>query len=119
MKKILIVDDQDDIRRMIKLTLGGQYLVFEAADAREAQVIINRELPDAVVLDVMMPGDMDGYELCRRIKQNPRLANSLVILVTARGQAADKAAGMAVGADAYFVKPFSPLQLVGEIRKHL
>jgi DNA-binding response OmpR family regulator len=119
MKKVLIVDDQNDIRRMIRLTLGNEYLVFEAGDAREAEVVIRREVPDAVVLDVMMPGGMDGYELCRRIKENPALAHARVILVTARGQASDRAAGSEAGADAYFVKPFSPLELVRDIQSHL
>ncbi len=119
MKKVLIVDDHDDIRRMIRLTLGNQYVILEAADAHEAEVIVRREKPAAIVLDVMMPGDMDGYELCRRIKNDSELSGIQVILVTARGQEADRETGAAVGADAYYVKPFSPLALVRDIQDRL
>ncbi len=119
MKKVLIVDDHDDIRQMISLTLGNQYQVFEAPNAMQAEEIVRREKPGAVVLDVMMPGDMDGYELCRRIKGDPELQHIRVILVTARGQASDLKTGNSAGADAYYVKPFSPLALVKEIQDHL
>jgi two-component system phosphate regulon response regulator PhoB len=112
MKKILIVDDQADIRRLLRLTLPKHYEIFEAANASDAHELILRERPDAVVLDVMMPGEMDGYELCRKIKQERSLADIHVVLVTARGQEADRQLGSAAGADGYFVKPFSPLALV-------
>jgi two-component system phosphate regulon response regulator PhoB len=119
MQKVLIVDDHDDIRQMIRLTLGGQYEVLEAPNAVEAEVIVRRDKPAAVVLDVMMPGEIDGYELCRRIKADPELRHIRVILVTARGQSSDLETGKTVGADSYYVKPFSPLALVRDIKGNL
>lgn len=112
MKQVLIVDDQSDIRRLISLTLANRYTVLEAADAGSAFEIIRTKRPDAVLLDVMMPGEMDGYQLCSRIKQDAELRHIHVILVTARGQVGDQDKGKAVGADGYFIKPFSPLSLV-------
>jgi len=117
MKKVLIVDDHEDIRRMIALTLASDYQIFEASDADHAEEIIRRELPDVVVLDVMMPGSMDGFQLCQVVKQNDALKHIWVILVTARGQESDLERGGEVGADSYYVKPFSPLALIKEIEE--
>lgn len=112
MKKVLIVDDQDAIRKMLRLTLASRYDLFEAIDGSEAWEAINRTHPDAVILDVMMPGELNGYQLCQKIRAQPDLAKTHVVLVTARGQESDRQKGLEVGADAYFVKPFSPLALV-------
>ena len=112
MKKLLIVDDQSEIRKLIKLTLMRRYELLEAANATDALAIIRAERPHAVILDVMMPGEMDGYQLCRHIKQDPELHSTHIALVTARGQAVDRDHGTAVGADGYFVKPFSPMALM-------
>lgn len=112
MKKLLIVDDQSDIRKLLRLTLGKRFELFEAADAMEAWELIRRQKPDAIILDVMMPGEMDGYQLCERIKRDPAHAGTYVALVTARGQSADHERGKSAGADDYFVKPFSPLDLM-------
>lgn len=119
MKKILIVDDQKEIRKLLALTLSRRYELSEAADAREAYEQIRREPPAAVILDVMMPGDMDGYQLCARIKQDPALQSTHVVLVTARGQMKDQETGRQAGADAYFVKPFSPLSLMRHLDEAL
>lgn len=119
MKKILIVDDQADIRRLIRLTIPKHYEITEATSADEAQERIRKDPPQAVVLDVMMPGEIDGYELCRRIKADPALARIHVVLVTARGQESDRQHGAVVGSDGYFVKPFSPLALVRHLEAAL
>lgn len=120
MKKVLIVDDQDSIRKMLRLALSGQqYMLFEAADAVAAWEILERERPEAAILDVMMPGDMDGYQLCGKLRATPELAGTHVVMVTARGQEADRQKGLANGADAYFVKPFSPLALVQHLQSAL
>jgi CheY-like chemotaxis protein len=111
MKKVLIVDDQDTIRKMLRLTLSGRYELFEAADAGEAWEALRRVRPDAVILDIMMPGEMDGYQICEKLRAEHEMRNIHVVMVTARGQDADRQKGMAAGADAYFVKPFSPLAL--------
>ena len=111
MKKVLIVDDQDTIRKMLRLTLTGRYELFEAAEASEAWEILRRVRPQAIILDIMMPGEMDGYQLCEKLKADRELRRTHVVMVTARGQEADRQKGLAAGADAYFVKPFSPLAL--------
>lgn len=117
MKKILIVDDQPNIRQIVRLALGSVFLIEEAEDAQSAIKKMDASRPDAIVLDVMMPGEIDGYQLCERIKRNPELAHIHVVLVTACGQVADQERGLALGADGYFVKPFSPLELARHVRQ--
>ncbi len=114
MKKILIVDDHADIRRLIRLTLEVEDCeVREAADAVEGWKEAMRFQPDLVLLDVMMPGNGNGLDLCLAIKLEPLLASTRVIMLSARGSSGDRAAGLGAGADAYLVKPFSPMQLLG------
>lgn len=119
MEKLLIVDDQSDIRKLLRLTLGRRYELVEAEDAASAWEIIRREHPRGVILDVMMPGEMDGYQLCEKIRRDPDYKDIYVALVTARGQEADKERGKTVGADDYFIKPYSPLQLLSTIESRL
>lgn len=116
MNKILLVDDHSDIRRLVRITLGKNFEIFEAEDGVTALDIARRHKPDLVVLDVMMPGEMDGLQVLDAIKADPQLTATRVIMVTARGQARDYDDGMQRGADAYFIKPFSPLQLVSAIK---
>lgn len=116
MTKILLVDDHSDIRRLIRITLGKNFEVLEAEDGVTALDIVRRQKPDLVVLDVMMPGELDGLQVLDAIKADPALLHVRVIMVTARGQARDYDDGMQRGADAYFIKPFSPLQLVAAIK---
>jgi DNA-binding response OmpR family regulator len=71
--------------------------------------------PHLMLLDVMMPGLLDGYQVCQRIKQDPALKHIKVIMLTARGQASDLDMGENAGADAYLVKPFSPLELIDRV----
>jgi CheY-like chemotaxis protein len=111
MKKILIVDDQPTIRQIIRLAVWGGFDIQEAGDAETAYRLIKVSRPDAIVLDVLMPGKMDGFQLCERIKKDPELQNIYVVLVTACSQVEDQEKGMALGANAYFVKPFSPMEL--------
>ncbi|MFA6119877.1 MAG: response regulator [Sideroxydans sp.] len=115
MKKVLVVDDQENIRTVVRLALRDRFEVSEAKDANSALKSINNSLPDAIILDVMMSGSMSGFQLCEHIKQSDRLSGIYVILVTACGQVSDQEQGRALGADAYFVKPFSPAAL----EKHL
>lgn len=119
MKKVLIVDDQDTIRKMLRLTLTGRYDLLEAAEASEAWEIIRRVRPWAIILDIMMPGEMDGYQFCEKLKADRELRHIHVVMVTARGQEADRQKGIAAGADAYFVKPFSPLALAHHLEDAL
>ena len=119
MKTVLLADDHSDIRRLVRITLGKGYQVLEAEDGVTALQIVRNRRPDLVVLDVMMPGDLDGLQVLDAIRSDPQLASIRIIMVTARGQANDYQDGMRRGADAYFIKPFSPLQLVDVINKQL
>ena len=119
MKKVLIVDDHTDIRRLLSITLGKDYEIIEAEDGVAALESIRRHHPQIVLLDVMMPGEMDGLQVLDAIKSDPQLKDTRVIMVTARGQAHDYEDGVQRGADAYFIKPFSPLQLVAAIKETL
>lgn len=117
MLKVLVVDDHLEIRQLIRVLLHKTCEVIEADNGADALDIVIRETPDVVILDVMMPGDMDGLQVLSRIKGDPQLKDTQVIMVTARGQAPDLEQAMAMGADAYFIKPFSPLSLVNQIRE--
>jgi len=119
MKRVLIVDDQPNIRKMIRLALGKNYVIEEAGDADQALSRIEENIPDGIVLDVMMPGSLNGFQLCERIKKDAVLAHLHVVLVTACGQVEDQEMGYALGADAYFIKPFSPLALARHLSSAL
>lgn len=117
-KKILIVDDQGELRKLIRLTLQyNDYDLYEAENATKALRFIKALPPDIVLLDVMMPGEIDGYQLCEIIKIDPELKSIQVILITGRGTRADLKEGSRVKADSYLVKPFSPLELVEVVNK--
>ena len=111
MKKLLVVDDQPVIRKMLCLALRDHFEIEELADADAAYASVMAERPAGIVLDVMMPGSMNGFQLCERIKRDAELSFIHIVLVTACGQVSDQELGRAVGADAYFVKPFSPVAL--------
>lgn len=118
--RILIVEDSDSLRKLVRLTLDmGRYELHEAESGDAAWARLPALQPQLVILDVMMPGTLDGYALCRRIKSDPDLATTRVVLLTARSQQTDLAAGAGAGADAYLVKPFSPLQLIDTVRRQL
>ncbi len=114
-QRVLVVDDQPSIRLMVRLTLQEAFDLDEAENADDAWAMIQSNPPDAVVLDVMMPGSLNGFQLCERLKSDAALKHIVVILVTACGQVSDQEMGRDLGADAYFIKPFSPL----ELEKHL
>jgi CheY-like chemotaxis protein len=120
MKKILIVDDQPEVRELVSVTLEvGGYELLTARNGAEALRVAQSELPDLVLLDVMMPDGPDGLEVCRQIKTDARTQHMTVVLLTARGQEWDIDAGYAAGADDYFVKPFSPLALIEKVEQVL
>lgn len=114
---ILIVDDHPEIRRMIRISLGNSFEILEAEDGATALAIIRNKQPRIVLLDVKMPGEMNGFEVLDVIKSTHAMRDVRVIMVTAYGQARDYDKGIALGADAYFIKPFSPLQLADTIRE--
>ena len=115
-KRILIVEDHADIRKLVRLTLEFEdYEIHEAVNADEGLEAVRRLRPDLLLLDVMMPGKLNGLDLCRLVKTDLSLGRPQVVLLTARGQSQDMEAGMNAGADAYLLKPFSPLKLIATI----
>lgn len=104
---ILIVDDQGELRRLVRMTLEyGDYELHEADNGVHAIQLVKVVKPELVVLDVMMPGGMDGYQVCDRIKHQLGLKNIRVVMLSAKGQLSDLEKGRLAGADAYLVKPF-------------
>lgn len=113
MKKILLIEDNADIRRLVRLTLEHEdVVIIEAADGTTGLAIALAEKPDVVVLDVMMPAGHDGMEVCRLIRADAGLAGTKVVMLSARGTAQDIGEAERAGADAYLVKPFSPIELI-------
>jgi len=112
-RKVLIVDDDPFIRKLIETTLEdvGGVRVVEAGDGQEALAVADREHPDLVLLDVMMPR-LDGIEACRRLRAKPDTADVPVVMLTASDRFEDRAKAAAAGADRYLRKPFSPLDLL-------
>lgn len=118
MKKILIVEDQADIRRLIRMTLEVEDReIVEAGDAQSGWDLARRGRPDVVLLDVRMPGEIDGLDLCLALKVDPAFASTKVVMLSAHGRSTDREAGLRAGADAYLVKPFSPMELLSLVDK--
>lgn len=115
-KRILVVDDEVYILHILEFSLAMEdYDVLTASSGEQALQKIEEERPDLVVLDILMPG-MDGFEVCRRVKTDERLADIPIIFLSAKEQRADRAFGLSLGASAYISKPFSPQKLIEEIQ---
>ena len=118
MKKILIVDDEEKVRKLIEITLSiGEFEVLQASTGEECVKIAQETGPDIILLDVTMPGELDGLDACRLLKKDPATKDCYVIMLTAKGQQVDKEKGFAMGADDYFIKPFSPMELIDKLNK--
>lgn len=119
-RKVLIVDDNRIIRQLLRLTFSNssRFQLFEADSGEQAFPIVIREKPDYIILDVMMPGELNGYQICEMIKSWKDTCQSKIIIVSARGQQADLETGYKAGADHYIVKPFSPAELMQWIDNH-
>lgn len=116
-KKILVVDDESSLRLLVVGTLQAyDYQVFKAENGYEALEIARSERPDLVLLDVAMP-EMDGFEVCRRLKADPVTKDVVVVMLTVLAQEADRKRGLEAGADAYLTKPFSPTVLLSKVKE--
>lgn len=104
--RVLIVEDDEEIRRYIRSELDSDFRIYECTNGREGLETILKEKPDLVISDVMMP-EMDGITLCRKIKQNININHIPIILLTAKSKAEDQIEGLEIGADAYIIKPFN------------
>jgi len=117
--KILVVDDETPIVELIKFNLEREgYKVLEAFDGIRALEIIKKEIPDLIILDIMLPG-MSGLEVCKHIRNYEKTAEIPIIMLSARGEEVDKILGLELGADDYMVKPFSPRELVARVKARL
>ncbi len=116
MKTILLADDEANLRMLVHTTLDDpQYRILEAADGAQTLALTRAEHPDLLVLDWMMP-DMSGIEVAQTLRQDPATSHIPIIMLTAKGQERDKEQGRALGASAYLVKPFSPLELLEKVQ---
>jgi two-component system phosphate regulon response regulator PhoB len=114
--KVLIADDQANMRQLVRLTLEtGRFEIFEAPDGEAALAVARREHPDLVFLDWTMPG-LPGVEVCRALRDDPAHDGMRIVMLTARSQSEDREAARAVGADDYITKPFSPIELLEKVR---
>jgi two-component system phosphate regulon response regulator PhoB len=116
MKRILIVDDEEKVRRLVEVTLSvNKVEILHASSGDEGLKVAREAKPDIILLDIMMPGGLDGFGVCRLLKEDPDTMGIHVIMLTAKGQKVDKERGLASGADDYVVKPFSPVELMNKI----
>ena len=116
MQKILIVDDEKEIRDLIEIYLKSEgYKTLKAADGEEALNILNREDPDLIILDIMMP-KMNGIDACLKIREERQMP---IIMLSAKSEDVDKILGLNMGADDYLTKPFNPLELVARVKSQL
>jgi DNA-binding response OmpR family regulator len=118
-KKILVVDDEQMTTDLAKTFLEKHgFEVVIASDGEQALELAEEQAPDLILLDVMLP-TIDGFEVCKKLKDNTMFKNTPILMFTAKGLSSDVERGEAAGADEYIIKPFSGKALVATIRKHL
>ena len=114
--KILVVEDEPDIRKLVQYNLAQErFKVLEAENGEEALKLVQRDRPNLVILDLMLPG-LSGLELCRILRDRTDTAQVPILMLTAKAGEADKIVGLEMGADDYLAKPFSPRELVARVR---
>ena len=119
MRTLLIVDDEDGVRSLVRMTLHSErYRILEASEGSTALEMAREHHPDLVLLDVMLP-DQSGIEICRQLKADPTTSSATIIMLTARAQQTDVGDAEEAGADGYFTKPFSPIALTQKVESVL
>ena len=118
-KRILVVEDQEDNRQILRDLLGNAgYELVEAVDGEQALAAYAKQRPDLILMDIQLPV-IDGYEATRRIRLNPELKSIPIIAVTSYALTGDEAKALAAGCTAYITKPFSPRALLAKVQEHL
>ena len=118
-KRILLIEDQEDSRKIVRdLVTASGYELIEATTGEEGLALAERERPDLILMDVQLPG-IDGYEVTRRIKADPKLRHIPIIVVTSYALSGDDKKAFAAGGDGYVTKPFSTRLLLAKIREYL
>lgn len=116
--KILIADDNENIRDALVYLLEDEgYILMLAKNGSDTLRKVREFHPDVLFLDIMMP-EINGYDVCRTIKDDPELRKTYIIMLTAKGQASEQERGKQVGADEYIIKPFSPMEILSKV-KHI
>ncbi|MBI2996105.1 MAG: response regulator [Candidatus Melainabacteria bacterium] len=120
MPKILIADDEPSLRLLVRATLSANksFEIIESSDGTETLSKAQSEMPDLILLDVMMPG-LSGFEVCERLKNDSKTKKITIIMLTAKGQQSDRDWAISVGTDYFLTKPFSPIELFNLIEKIL
>jgi len=117
--KVMVIDDEPDIVKLVKISLEmANFEVIEAFSGKEALEKVQKTVPDLFLLDIMMP-EMNGYEVCQKLKGEEKTRNVPVVMLTAKGQKGDAEQGLKVGADDYIIKPFDPYELGEQIHEML
>lgn len=115
-KQILVVEDEEDILELVSFNLKKQgYQVRGVTSGEEALQEVRRKIPSLIILDLMLPG-VDGFDVCKSLKNNPRTKAVPIVMLTARSEEADIVIGLELGADDYLTKPFSPRELIARVR---
>ncbi|HLV66921.1 MAG TPA: response regulator [Polyangiaceae bacterium] len=116
--RILVCEDQDSIRRMIEALVQARgYEVVAVASGAKALDVAETTPPDVVLLDLMLPGQYDGFEVCRRLRESPRTRSTPILVISALDDAESRARATDAGATAYYTKPFSAIGLLKEIER--
>jgi two-component system alkaline phosphatase synthesis response regulator PhoP len=118
-QKVLVVDDEPHIVNLIRLTLSGdKYDIYSAFSGLEAIKLAKQIKPNLIILDLMMP-NIDGYQVCEEIRKDPKIAETPIMILSAKSQLVDKFKSINVGADDYLVKPFDPEELLKRVKVNI
>lgn len=120
MTKILVVDDQEEVRTLLATTLvRARYQILTVGEGSLALAVAREQKPDLIIMDVMMPGRINGLEATRILKSDPETSGCPIIILSGKDRVDDLRKGIEAGANSYFIKPFSPRQLIQRIEELL